>query len=106
MPETGYIEIEVAYATPDKQLILSVSVPAGATIEEAIALSGIAQKFPEIDPAKLDVGIFGKRAKLDHRLANGERIEIYRPLRADPREIRRELAALGKTMGKTRKTDQ
>ena len=106
MPEKGYIEIEVAYATPDKQLILSVSVPAGATIEEAIALSGIAQKFPEIDPGELVVGIFGKRAKLDHRLANGERIEIYRPLRADPREIRRELAALGKTMGKTRKTDQ
>ncbi len=106
MPDTDYIAIEVAYARPDKQLILPVSVPAGTTIEEAIALSRITQKFPEIDLAKLVVGIFGKRVKLDHRLANGERIEIYRPLQADPREIRRHLAAQGKTMGRTRKTDQ
>ena len=106
MPETKYIDIEVAYARPDKQLILPLSVPAGTTIEEAIALSGIAKKFPEIDPGKLVAGIFGKRAMLDHRLANGERIEIYRPLKADPREIRRHLAAQGKTMGRTRKTDQ
>ena len=106
MPDTDYIAIEVAYARPDKQLILPVSVPAGTTIEEAIALSRITQKFPEIDLAKLVVGIFGKRVKLDHRLANGERIEIYRPLQADPREIRRQLAAQGKTMGRTRKTDQ
>ena len=104
MPE--YIDIEVAYARPGKQLIVPLNVPAGTTIEKAIALSRIAQKFTEIDPGKLVVGIFGKRAKLDHRLADGERIEIYRPLKADPREIRRQLAAQGKTMGKARKTDQ
>jgi len=104
-PELPYIDIEVAYARPDKQLILPVSVPAGTTIEKAIALSGITQRFPEIDPGKLVAGIFGKRAKLDRILANGERVEIYRPLKADPREIRRQLAEQGKTMGKTRKTD-
>ncbi|MCH9026688.1 MAG: RnfH family protein [Proteobacteria bacterium] len=104
MPE--YIDIEVAYARPGKQLIVPLNVPVGTTIEKAIALSRIAQKFTEIDPGKLVVGIFGKRAKLDHRLADGERIEIYRPLKADPREIRRQLAAQGKTMGKARKTDQ
>ena len=103
MSETHYINIEVAYARPDKQLLLPLSVPAGTTIEQAIELSGIVQRFPEIDSGNLVVGIFSKRAKLDHVLAVGERIEIYRPLKADPREIRRQLAEQGKTMGKPRK---
>ena len=106
MSDTDYIDIEVTYARPDKQLILSVSVPTGTTIEEAIELSGIAQRFPEIDLGNLVTGIFGKRAKLDQVLAEGERVEIYRPLKADPREVRRQLAELGKTMGKARRTDQ
>ena len=105
MSESEYIDIEVAYARPDKQLILSLNVPAGTTIEQAIEVSGIAQRFPEIDIGNLEAGIFGKRVKLDHVLANGERVEIYRPLKADPREVRRQLAEIGKTMGKPRKTD-
>ncbi len=105
MPDTDYIDIEVAYARPDKQLVLPLSVPAGTTVEHAIEVSGIALRFPEIDTGNLAVGIFGKRAKLDHVLANGERVEIYRPLKADPREVRRQLAEIGKTMGKPRKTD-
>ena len=106
MSDTDYIDIEVTYARPDKQLILSVSVPTGTTIEEAIELSGIAQRFPEIDLGNLVTGIFGKRSKLDQVLAEGERVEIYRPLKADPREVRRQLAEVGKTMGKARRTDQ
>jgi len=102
MPDREYINIEVAYATPDKQLILPVSVPVGTTIEQAIRLSGIMRRFPEIDPENLVVGIFSKRAKLDHVLSEGERVEIYRPLQADPREVRRQLAEQGKTMGKAR----
>ena len=100
LPE--YINIEVAYARPDRQLVLPVSVPAGTTVEQAIELSGIMRRFPEIDPENLVAGIFSKRAKPDHVLTAGERVEIYRPLQADPREVRRQLAEQGKTMGKAR----
>ena len=106
MPDTKedlvYIDIEVAYATPDQQLILAVSVPTGTTIEQAIELSGIMRRFPEIDPENLVTGIFSKRAQPDHVLTAGERVEIYRPLQADPRDVRRQLAEQGKTMGKAR----
>jgi hypothetical protein len=105
MPDRAYIRIEVAYATPDKQLVLPVSVPDGTTIEQAIKLSGILPRFPEIDSENLVAGIFSKRAKLDHVLTEGERVEIYRPLQADPRDVRRQLAEQGKTMGKARRTE-
>jgi len=98
MSET--ISIEVAYANPDEQLILVVEVPASATIAEAIKLSHIDDHFPEIDLNAPKVGIFGKLAKLDATLNPGDRIEIYRPLIADPKEARKKRAAEGKTMKK------
>ncbi len=94
------IKVEVAFARPDGQLILEVDVPAEATVEEIIKLSGIMEKFPEIDLAVNKVGVFGKLTKLTNTLRQGDRIEIYRKLIADPKEVRRKRAADGKKMKK------
>jgi len=94
------IHVEVAYARPDKQLILPLEVPEGTTIEQAIRQSGIMEHFPEIDLEKQAVGIFGKLKKLDTPLREGDRVEIYRPLIADPKEVRKQRAAAGKRMKK------
>ncbi|MGB5210905.1 MAG: RnfH family protein [Gammaproteobacteria bacterium] len=99
--EPEFIKVEVAYATPEAQSIIALEVPAGATAEEAARLSGIEEQFPEIQLGKNRLGIFGRLVKPAQPLANGDRVEIYRPLLADPKVVRRELAALGKTMGKT-----
>lgn len=85
--------VEVAYALPDKQLIISVQVPQQSNIEAAIHASGILQKFPEIDLTRNKVGIFGKLSKLNTSLRHLDRVEIYRPLIADPKIIRRNRAA-------------
>lgn len=96
------IEVEVAYARPERQLILKLEVPRGTTAIEALRLSGIEEEFPEIDPDKNRLGVFGKLCKPDRVLSPGDRVEVYRPLLADPRAARRELAAEGKSMGKKR----
>jgi len=101
MTEQQKIKVEVAYALPDEQVILLVHVDHGSTVEQAIGLSGILEHYPEINPGKLNkVGIFGKLAKLDKVLQDGDRVEIYRPLIADPKEVRRKRAAEGKVMTK------
>jgi putative ubiquitin-RnfH superfamily antitoxin RatB of RatAB toxin-antitoxin module len=100
MEQQETIEVEVAYARPDRQLILTVEVPAGTTAIEAARLSGIEEQFPEIDLGQNRMGVFGKLCKADRPLNAGDRVEIYRPLLADPRAARRELAAAGKSMGK------
>ena len=100
MSQDEFIPVEVAYARPERQLILSVEVPSGTTAQEAIRLSGIEEEFPEIDLAKNRIGVFGKLCKPDRVLQAGERVEIYRPLTADPKQVRRELAASGKSLGK------
>lgn len=92
--------IEVAYATPLKQLILECQVEAGTSARDAVATSGIRQHFPEIDPETCDLGVFGKVIPEDYELQDGDRIEIYRPLIADPKEIRRQRAAQGLKMKK------
>ena len=94
------ILIEVAYALPKKQLIIPFKVKQGITAEEAIKASGIIKKFPEIDLRTNQIGIFGKLTQLDHVMRERDRIEIYRPLIADPKEIRRQRAAEGKVMKK------
>lgn len=96
MENAEKIEVEVAYARPDQQVIHKVTVAADATIEEAIRHSGILDEFPEIRLSENKVGIFGKLAKLNGPLRNGDRIEIYRGLIADPKEVRRQRAAEGK----------
>lgn len=92
------IHVEVAYALPETQIILSLDVPTGTTVEDAIKLSGIGEKFPAIDLQVNKVGVFGKLTRLDHVLRPGDRVEIYRALIADPKEVRRQRAAQGKAM--------
>lgn len=97
------LHVDVVHATPERQPVLEVELEAGATIRIAIEHSGILEQFPELDIDQIEVGIFGQPRKLDDPVANHDRVEIYRPLLADPKEVRRRLAAEGKTMGK-RKT--
>ena len=99
MAEQG-IQVEVAYAGLDAQALLSVTGDPGMTVREAIDRSGVLARFPEIDLAINKVGIFGKLAKLDQPLVNGDRVEIYRPLIADPTAQRKKRAAAGKAMRK------
>ncbi len=98
--EPAAIHVEVAYARPDQQVIISLDVPEGTSVEDAIRLSGITDRFPEIDLSRNKVGVFGKLSKLTAPLRAKDRVEIYRPLIADPKEIRRQRAAAGKRTGK------
>ena len=92
--------VEVAYAEPDTQVIIPLNVPQGATIEQAIEQSGVLAMFPSIDLTVNKVGIFGKLSKLDTSLREKDRVEIYRKLIADPKEVRKQRAAQGKVMRK------
>ncbi|MGP0013996.1 MULTISPECIES: RnfH family protein [Pseudomonas] len=85
------VAIEVVYADIGRQCLQAVSVPAGTTLRAAVRLSGIAEQFPALDIAVCPLGIFGKAiADADSRMVTeGDRIEIYRPLLADPKEVRR-----------------
>lgn len=83
------ISITVAYATPEKQVEIALSVEESCTIELAIKRSKIIEQFPEIKLSTIAVGIFGQPVKLDSNLQDGDRIEIYRPLTIDPKEARR-----------------
>ena len=96
----GSINVEVAYALPDKQIIRAVNVDSGTTIGAAIVQSGIMMDYPELELEDAKVGIFGKAAVMTTVLADGDRVEIYRPLIADPKEVRRKRAAEGKKMKK------
>ena len=98
---TKTMRIEVAYAKPEEQVILGVEMGEGATAEAAIRQSGILPRFPEIDLAHNRVGVFGKLCRLDQGLRSGDRVEIYRPLIADPKESRRSRAAKGDVPSKT-----
>lgn len=98
MPES--IHVEVVYPLPRKQEIFAVTLPAGATLRQAIEACGVLQKYPEIDLAKNKFGVFAKLAKLDASLRDHDRVEIYRPLIADPKEVRKQRAAEGKVMKK------
>jgi len=89
----GQDRVEVAYAREDEQVILPVAAGEGLTAREAIEHSGILRRFPEIDLAVNRVGVFGKLAQLDQVLALGDRVEIYRPLIADPKAARKKRAA-------------
>lgn len=94
------LSIEIAYALPQKQELVQLKLPAGSTVQQAIEASGLKQKHPEIDLAKNKVGVFGKLSKLDTPLRDRDRVEIYRPLIADPKEVRKKRAEEGKVMKK------
>lgn len=86
------IPVEVVYALPERQTLLALQLPAGATVREAIERSGVLQLHPEIDLSRAAVGIHGRRSPLDARLREHDRVEIYRPLTADPKDARRRRA--------------
>ena len=90
--------VEVAYALADKQSLISLEVKEGTTLKEAIEASGILEIYNQIDLSKQQVGIFSKFASLDTVLREKDRVEIYRPLVADPKEVRKERAAQVKAM--------
>jgi len=87
--------IEVAYATPELQKIIECEVDYRLSPRDAVRQSGIEQYFAEIDSDSCDLGVFGKSIAEDYVLLDGDRIEIYRPLIADPKEVRRQRAAKG-----------
>ena len=94
------MHIEVVYAQPLKQEIVQLKLPSGTTLRQAIEASGLLQKYQEIDLAKNKLGVFAKLAKPDAVLCDQDRVEIYRPLIADPKEVRKQRAAEGKVMKK------
>ena len=94
------INVEVCYALADKQALVSVKLPQGATLQQALEASGLLVKHPEIDLKKNKFGVFAKLSKLDSILRDRDRVEIYRPLIADPKEVRKQRAAEGKVMKK------
>lgn len=87
------IAVEIAYALPHEQVLLALRVPPGTCLREAIVRSGILERHPEIDAERCATGIFGRRASADTPLHDGDRVEIYRPLVADPKRSRRQRAA-------------
>lgn len=95
--------IEVAYATPEKQALLEVVIEQNTTVEQAIRASGIMTRFAEIDLAVQKVGIWNRTCKLSDLPQKGDRIEIYRPLIADPKEARRVRAEKAKEEGRANK---
>lgn len=92
------LQVEVVFALPTQQHLISVTLRRGATIADAIAVSGIAGKFPDINLDALPTGIWGRAADRATLVNDGDRVEIYRQLLRDPREARRELAQAGLTM--------
>ncbi len=81
-------KVQVCYALPERQTLVAVDVPAGASVRDAIAASGVLALHPDIDASALKTGIFGKLAPLDAPVADGDRVEIYRPLIVDPKLAR------------------
>ncbi|MEZ8825844.1 RnfH family protein [Vibrio sp. 10N.261.55.A7] len=94
--ESEMIHVEVVYALPDEQRVFTLVVNKSMTVEEIIAQSGVLKLYPDIDLDKNKVGVFSRNVKLDATVHDKDRIEIYRPLLADPKEIRRKRAEQAK----------
>ena len=88
--EAQTLSCEVAYARPDRQFVIPLTLPPGTTAREALLRSGIAELCREILPDTAVLGVYGRVVSADHVLREGDRLEIYRPLAADPRAARRE----------------
>jgi len=91
----GVLRVRVVYATADKQVVRDLAVSTGTCVRDAVSASGLLERFPEIRPPETAVGIFGRRVGWDDPVADGDRVEIYRPLRIDPKEARRRRARVG-----------
>jgi hypothetical protein len=93
MADPQFIDIEVAYAEADRQVILPLHVPVGTGAREAVRRSGLLEQFPHIALNTIDVGVFGVRVAPCAPLSPGDRVEVYRPLQVDPKQARRDRAA-------------
>ena len=100
---TTEIEVEVVFATSERQELVGLKLPPGSTVDDAIRESRLHERFPSQDLSGLEVGIWGRVVARDRLLEAGDRVEIYRPLHMDPREARRRLAAAGQTMASSNK---
>jgi hypothetical protein len=96
------MKVEVVHALPDRHLSVVLEVAEATTAAEALLQSGLLQSCPDLAQARLSLGVFGRRVAPDHRLRDGDRVEVLRPLQADPKDARRRLAATGKAMGRRR----
>lgn len=97
------VNVSVVFALPENQYLYETTVARGASVEELIKLSGFLKTVPELanrELSEMQIGVYAKKVELDYLLEEGDRVEIYRPLQADPKEVRRQLALIGKTMGK------
>ena len=99
MADEPMIAVEIVHALRDEQQVVALTVPRGTTAVEAVLLSRLAERYPTIDPRAAPLGIHGRPVPGDTVLREGDRVEIYRPLRADPKQARRRRA------GETRKRD-
>jgi len=96
MSKKNLLRVEVVYALPERQVLIALEVEEGTTALQAIERSGILRQFPQADPRRDGVGVFGKQVTPDTPLRDGDRVEIYRPLIADPKATRRERAKLSR----------
>lgn len=90
--EKSRLHVEIVCALPQRQTLIAIEVEEGCTVGEALERCAVLQQFPEIDVARISAGVFGKIVPLDTPLRDGDRVEIYRPLLADPQQARRERA--------------
>ncbi len=86
------LRVQVCYTRPDSVFLRELDLPAGSTLQQAVLASGLLEQFPEIDLAAAKLGVHGKLRTLDAALREGDRIEVYRPLQADPKDARRRRA--------------
>lgn len=99
MAKPEVIAVEVVYALPTEQRIFAINLPQGATVRAAIESSGVLAEYPQINLATVKVGVFGRIVTLDSALRDGDRVEIYRELTADPKVVRRERVAKKRKLG-------
>lgn len=95
--------VEVVYARPDRQCVVQVPLKAGMTALDAVRAAALERQFPELTRAEPVLGIFGRRVEVSQRLRDGDRVEIYRPLRFDPREARRQAAKAARPARRVRR---
>jgi len=94
------IGVEVAYALPERQTLLRLKVPVGTTAEQAVQRSGVLERYPDVDLSSSKLGIFAKVVPPQRELREGDRVEIYRSLIADPKAVRQKRAEEGKKLKK------
>lgn len=96
------ISIEVAAATPQRQVVVALTVPTGTTLAQAVAQADLQARLPGLEIDEDRLGIYGKRRRPDTVLQEGDRVEVYRPLTADPKEVRRQLAELARAKNRNK----